>query len=96
MRRETVIEAVRSHAKDLARFDVRSLFLFGSVARDEAREESDIDVLVSFAGATTFDHYMGLKFFLEDLLGRRVDLVTDRALRQELRSRIEREAIHVA
>ena len=96
MRRETVIEAVSSHAKDLARFDVRSLSLFGSVARDKASEESDVDMLVSFAGAATFDHYMGLKFFLEDLLGRRVDLVTDRALRQELRSRIEREASHVA
>jgi predicted nucleotidyltransferase len=81
---------------ELPRFDVQSLLLFGSVARDEAHEQSDVDLLVSFRGAATFGHYMGLKLFLEDLFGRRVDLVTKRALRRELRERVEREAIHVA
>ena len=96
MQRERIIETIRSHADELPRFDVQSLSLFGSVARDEAHEQSDVDLLVSFRGAATFGHYMGLKLFLEDLLGRRVDLVTKRALRHELRERVEREAIHVA
>lgn|GEM_PF-304261 len=96
MQRERIIETIRSHADELPRFDVQTLSLFGSVARDEAHEQSDVDLLVSFRGAATFGHYMGLKLFLEDLLGRRVDLVTKRALRHELRERVEREAIHVA
>jgi predicted nucleotidyltransferase len=96
MQRERIIETIRSHASELPRFDVQSLLLFGSVARDEAHEQSDVDLLVSFRGAATFGHTMGLKLFLEDLLGHRVDLVTERALRHELRERVEREAIHVA
>lgn len=55
-----------------------------------------MDLLVAFEGLPTFDRYMGLKLFLEDLLGRRVDLVTEDALRPELRPAIEREAIRVA
>lgn len=70
--------------------------LFGSVARDEAGAQSDVDVLVRFVGPATFDRYMGLKQLLEDLLGRRVDLVAERALRPELRPRVERVAVRVA
>jgi predicted nucleotidyltransferase len=61
MQRERIIETIRSHAGELSRFDVQSLLLFGSVARDEAHERSDVDLLVSFRGAATFGHYMGLK-----------------------------------
>jgi predicted nucleotidyltransferase len=78
------------------RFDVVRLQLFGSTARDEASECSDVDVLVGFDGPATYDRYFGLKFFLEDLLGVRVELVSERALREELRPAILREAIHVA
>ncbi|PXY00485.1 DNA polymerase subunit beta [Halomonas sp. LBP4] len=76
-------------------FGVRDLALFGSMARDEAGEGSDVDILVSFDGPATADRYFGLQFYLEDLLGRPVDLVTDKALRPELRPFIEREAMHV-
>jgi len=69
--------------------------LFGSTARDTARVDSDIDVLVSFDGPATSERYFGVQFFLEDLLGRPVDLVTDKALRPELRPFIENEAVHV-
>ena len=68
---------------------------FGSTARDAARVDSDIDVLVSFDGPATSERYFGVQFLLEDLLGRPVDLVTDKALRPELRPFIEREAVHV-
>jgi hypothetical protein len=83
-------EAVRD------RFGVRHLAVFGSVARGEDRSDSAVDVFVTFDGPANFDDFMELKFYLEDLLGRRVDLVTRPALRPELRDRIEREAIRVA
>jgi uncharacterized protein len=77
------------------RFGVTSLALFGSAARDTAGVGSDIDILVAFDGPATAERYFGVQFYLEDLLGRPVDLVTDRALRAELRPFIEREAVHV-
>ena len=77
------------------RFGVTRLALFGSTVRDAARADSDVDVLVSFDGPATSERYFGVQFFLEDLFGRSVDLVTDKALRPELRPYIEREAKHV-
>lgn len=77
------------------RFGVIRLALFGSTARDAARVDSDVDILVAFDGPATSDRYFGVQFYLEDLLGRSVDLVTEKALRAELRPYIEREARHV-
>jgi len=77
------------------RYGVMGLALFGSTARGEARENSDVDVLVTFDGPATSSRYFGVQFFLEDLFGCSVDLVTEKALRLELRPFIEREAIHV-
>jgi len=77
-------------------FGVKRLGLFGSFAREEATERSDVDLLVEFVGPTNFDDYMDLKFRLEELLGRRVDLVTRKALRARLRPHIERDLIDVA
>ena len=78
------------------RYAVKSLAIFGSAARDALSATSDVDLLVEFDAAATFDGYFDLKFFLEDLIGRRVDLVTRSGLRSEFRARVEREAIHVA
>lgn len=75
---------------------VRSLSLFGSVARDEAGPGSDVDVLVEFADEPTFAGYMDLKFRLEDLFGRRVDLVTVGGLRPRVRPYVEEDLIRVA
>ncbi|HRO57744.1 MAG TPA: nucleotidyltransferase family protein [Burkholderiaceae bacterium] len=77
------------------RYGVTRLALFGSTARDAANEDSDVDVLVAFDGPATSDRYFGVQFYLEDTLGRPVDLVTDKALRPELRPFIEHEAVHV-
>jgi hypothetical protein len=77
-------------------FGVLELSVFGSVIRGEATPLSDVDILVSFDGPATFDRFMGLKLFLEDQLGARVDLVTSKALRPELRCIVEREAVRVA
>jgi predicted nucleotidyltransferase len=63
--------------------------------RDSASEGSDVDILVAFDGPATSERYFGVQFYLEDLLGCPVDLVTDKALRAELRPYVVREAVHV-
>jgi predicted nucleotidyltransferase len=77
-------------------FGVARLAVFGSVARGEAEAESDVDLLVEFAGTPSFDGFMDLKYFLEELLARKVDLVTSKSLRPRLRPTIERELVDVA
>ena len=79
----------------IEQFGITDLALFGSTARDEAHEDSDVDILVSFDGPATSSRYFGVQFLLEDNLGCSVDLVTDKALRPELRPFIEKQAIHV-
>ncbi len=96
MQREHVISLLTEHRPVLAqRFGVTKLALFGSVARGTARADSDVDVLVDFDGPATSKRYFGVQFYLEDLLGRPVDLVTESALRPRLRPYVERDAIDV-
>jgi len=97
MNRTQILGALAERRQEIAaRFGVKRLALFGSVARDELGASSDVDVLVEFAGPATFGAYMDLKFYLEDLIGRPVDLVTDKALRDELRPYVEKEMIRIA
>ena len=96
MSRDAIIKLLAEHQQDLTRLGVKSLALFGSVAREESRADSDIDLLVEFEGKATFNKYMDLKFFLEDLLQRQVDLVTRKALKPRLRPYVEKEALYVA
>jgi predicted nucleotidyltransferase len=92
-----ILRTLADHRSEIAaRYGVKRLALFGSAARDEMGESSDVDVLVQFIGPATFAGYMDLKFYLEDLLGRPLDLVTDRALRNEIRPYVEKELIDVA
>ena len=77
------------------RFGVKSLGLFGSIARGDASPRSDVDILVEF-DAPSFDRYMDLKFYLEERLGRSVDLVLRGSLKPALRERILREVRDVA
>jgi predicted nucleotidyltransferase len=79
----------------MQRFGVVRLSLFGSVSRDNASAGSDVDILVGFDGPATSDRYFGLLFYLEDLLGGAIDLVTEKALRAELRPFVEKEALDV-
>ncbi len=96
MNRSNVLHLLAQNKPALAaRFGVVRLALFGSTVRDAAGPDSDIDILVYFDGPATSERYFGVQFFLEDLLGRPIDLVTDKALRPELRPYIEREAVHV-
>lgn len=96
MSRPQVLRQLADHKAELARrFGVTRLALFGSMVRGTAGAESDVDVLVAFDGPAASARCFGVQFYLEDLLGRRVDLVTDKALRPELRPYVEREAVHV-
>jgi predicted nucleotidyltransferase len=96
MQRDKVLSTLRQHQTALKKLGVRSLALFGSVARDEAIPSSDVDILVEFEPPVTFDRYMDLKFHLEDQLGRKVDLVSWKSLKPPIRASVEEEAIHVA
>lgn len=94
--REQTLATLKVHKAHLvSEFGVLEIACFGSTVRDDARPDSDIDVLVSFDGPATSARYFGVQFYLEDLFGRPVDLVTDKALRGELRRSIEQEAVHV-
>jgi len=96
MRKEEVLKLLAQHKPELERrFGITNLALFGSTVRDQARPDSDIDVLVSFDGPATSKRYFGVQFYLEDLLGSPVDLVTDKALRPQLRPYIEKEMVRV-
>jgi len=94
--REEILRILRAHKKELAHMGVRSLALFGSVARGEQRAGSDVDLLVDFISSPGFRGYMRLKERLESLLGCRVDLVMRSALLPEAQQVVEEEAIYVA
>lgn len=94
--RSEVIERIRTAATDLERrLGVASLALFGSAGRDELGPGSDIDILVDFTGGADLDRYFGVKFRLEDLLGRPVDLATGSMLRPRLRESIAEDLFYV-
>lgn len=93
--RQTVLNRLSDRLDTIRGFGVHTLALFGSVARDEATETSDLDFLVEFEGAATFDRYMDLKIFLEDLFEKPIDLVTKRSLKPQIRQTILEESIDV-
>ena len=96
MNREETLALLREHKAVLTeRFGVLDLALFGSAVRDQVTDGSDVDILVWFDGPADWRRYFGAQFYLEDLLDRPVDLVTDKALRKELRPYVEAEAVHV-
>jgi predicted nucleotidyltransferase len=88
-----IIEVLGKHRDELRALGVRRLGLFGSAARDEATEASDLDFLVELE-RKTFDNYMDVKELLERLFGRRIDLVVAEAVKPQLKPRILREAIY--
>lgn len=96
MRKDEVLKLLSQHKPELVRrFGVSDLALFGSTARDEAKEGSDIDVMVEFDGRSTSKRYFGVQFYLEDLLECRIDLVQKDVVRPELKPYIEKDLIHV-
>lgn len=97
MRRAEALAILQAHREELRQRHVKSLALFGSVARDEAGPNSDVDLLVEFDGTPVgLFAYSALQRYLTELLGRPVDLVTRTGLKPRLRDRILGEAIDAA
>lgn len=95
MKSKTKILALIEKNRDkIKSFGVKEIGLFGSVVRNEATDKSDIDILVDFE-KKTFDSYMGLLFFLEDLLESKIDLVMKTAIKPIIKDNILSETIYV-
>jgi uncharacterized protein len=93
MNKDEVLEMLEANRETIRRFGVRRLGIFGSYARGEQNETSDMDFLVEF-DEKTFNNYMDLKFFLEKLFGRSVDLVIADAVKPRLRKPIFEETVY--
>jgi len=94
--KQKILEKLRALKPEIKEgYKVRSIALFGSWVRGEQSETSDIDLLVEFEDQADLIDWMGLEEFLEEHLGRRVDLVPKRALRPEFRDQVFREAAKV-
>jgi predicted nucleotidyltransferase len=91
--RRSILKTLAAHRDEVRRFGVRSLGLFGSVARGQSTRASDLDFIVDLENPT-FDSYMGLMEFLEDLFERPVDLVLANTLKPRLREPILRDTVH--
>jgi predicted nucleotidyltransferase len=96
MRASDIRACLQKRATELKALGVKSLSLFGSAAQARAKENSDLDFLVEFEGPATFEGYMTLKELLEAEFGRKIDLVTVRALKSQLRDKVIAEAVKVA
>ena len=92
-RKEEILKTIKANEAKIKSFGVRTLSLFGSSARAEDTSESDLDFIVEFE-KKSFDSYMDLKFFLEEVFDRPVDLVLADGIKPRLRATILREAIH--
>ena len=95
MNRSQVLAILQMHLPTIEAMGVRSLALFGSVARDEALPESDIDFAVEFIAPTTFDGYMNLKILLEDTLGEDIDLVPIQSMKPEVKATMQKDIYYV-
>ena len=90
------LSLLRQHEPEIKkRFGIATIGIFGSYIRGEERTESDVDVLVTFRrGKKTFDNYMNCKFYLEDLFGRKVDLVMKSVIKKRLKPSILGEVVY--
>jgi uncharacterized protein len=95
MKRTETLKLVQSHQSQLNQLGVRSLNIFGSVSRDQAHAQSDVDILVELDESIGFFEFFRIKHYLEDLLQCPIDLGTVDALKEHLRKPILEEAIRV-
>ena len=91
-----IIKLLRLYSIDVReKFKIKEIGVFGSYVRGEQKEDSDIDILVEFEeGYKTFDNYMELKFFLEEILTSKIDLVIKTTIRDELKQNILSEVTY--
>ncbi len=94
--KEHILALIQEHQSQIRRLGVRRLGLFGSFVRGQQRDDSDIDILAEFeTGRKTFDNFMNMALFLEELFGRRVELVTPEALSPYIGPYILREMEYI-
>ena len=95
--KDELLQVLKSCREGLTeRYGVIDLAVFGSYAKELQKKRSDVDILVELDKShKTFDNYMELKFFLSRAVGGKVDLVLKDSVREELKARIFREAVHV-
>ena len=97
MKRNDVIRILQKERQELVdRYNISALSVFGSVARDDARQDSDVDILVEFSQPVGLFQFIELQQRLEALLGSNVDLGTPRSLKPRIKERVMQEAIRVA
>lgn len=95
LNKKTVIQYIQSNIDEIKRYGIKRIGIFGSFARSSQNNKSDIDVLVEFyPGEKNFDNYMELKFFLERLLQRKVDLVIKEAIKPRIKRYILSEVLY--
>ncbi len=95
MRREEIVRILKENVCEIEKFGVKEIGIFGSVVRGEAGEGSDIDFVVEFEeGKKNFDNFINLAFFLEDLFGKKVDLLTPESISPHIRPYVEREIVY--
>lgn len=94
--RESALHSLEKNGRQLRRLGVEKIALYGSVARNEATPQSDVDVLVELADAfLTLEGYMNLCLYLEELFGRRVDVTTFRSIKPHMRDRVLADAVYL-
>ncbi len=88
-----VFSVLKNHKNEIfSKYSVKRIGIFGSYAKGQQKEESDVDVLVEFE-KPTFDNFMELSFFLEGLFGKKVDLLTPKSLSPYMRPYVEKEVV---
>ena len=94
---EQIYETLQQYLTKLQeQYRVKTLGIFGSYVKGKATDDSDLDLLVEFHGDLTFDNYMDLKFFLEDLFDKKIDLVISDDIKPQIREKVLGETIYVS
>jgi len=88
-----VFNVLKSHKNEIkAKYNVKKIGIFGSYAKGQQNEESDVDILVEFQ-KPSFDHFMKVSFYLEDLFDKKVDLLTPNSLSPFMKTSVEKEVV---
>ena len=95
MNKEEILKMIKGNKGKIKEFRVKRIGIFGSFVRDTATEKSDIDIIVEFEeGKKNFENFINLAFFLEELLGKEIDLLTPDSISPYIRPYIENEVIY--
>ncbi len=95
MNKEEILRKIRENRDKIRSFGVKRIGVFGSFVRGEEKEDSDIDIIVEFEEEKkNFDNFINLAFYLEELLGRKVDLLTPESISQYMKPYVEREIVY--